>query len=256
MNIVAIIPALNEEEAIGPLVTAVLPHVTQVVVVDNGSTDSTADVARTAGATVVHEVRRGYGAACMAGVEATPDADVYVFLDGDGADPPEHIPSLLRALEAHPEGIVLGIRRGDVAPGAMLWHQRLGNLGMAWLMRRLYGWPVHDLASYKVIGASTLRRLEVQDRAMGWTAELLSRCAATRLPLTEIATGYRKRPGKSKVSGSLRGSLRAAWQLNTAILSVRRNHGQLKGPTTQGCSQVLLWFRMLTNRKDGLQGRE
>ena len=223
MNVVAVIPALNEAEAIGPLVSAVLPHVTQVVVVDNGSTDGTADVAHNAGATVVHEAQRGYGAACMAGVEATPDATVYVFLDGDGADPPKHIPAFLRALEAHPDGIVLGIRRGEVQPGAMLWHQRLGNLGMAWLMRRLYGWPVHDLASFKVIGASTLRRLDVQDRAQGWTAELLSRCAANRLPLTEIATGYRKRPGKSKVSGSIRGSLRAAYQLNAAILRVRRS---------------------------------
>jgi glycosyltransferase involved in cell wall biosynthesis len=223
MNVVAIIPALDEAEAIGPLVTAVMPHVTRVIVVDNGSTDATADVAHDAGATVVNEARRGYGAACMAGVEATPDATVYVFLDGDGADPPEHIPALLRALAAQPDGIVLGIRRGDVRPGAMLWHQRLGNLGMAWLMRRLYGWPVHDLASFKVIGALTLRRLDVQDRAQGWTAELLARCASNRLPLTEIATGYRKRPGKSKVSGSVRGSLRAAWQLNAAIVRVWRN---------------------------------
>ena len=222
MNVVAVIPALNEEEAIGALVMAVLPHVTRVVVVDNGSTDRTAAAARNKNATVVHEPRRGYGAACMAGVEATPGADVYVFLDGDGADPPEHIPALLRAIEVQPDGIVLGVRRGDVQPGAMLWHQRLGNIGMAWLMRRLYGWPVHDLASFKVIGASTLTSLDVQDRAQGWTAELLSRCAAKRLPLTEIATGYRKRPGKSKVSGSLRGSLRAALQLNAAILRVWR----------------------------------
>ena len=235
MNVVAVIPALNEAEAIGPLVTTVTPHVTRVIVVDNGSghrlelvacdngsTDRTAAAARNKNATVVHEPRRGYGAACMAGVEATPGADVYVFLDGDGADPPEHIPALLRAIEVQPDGIVLGVRRGDVQPGAMLWHQRLGNIGMAWLMRRLYGWPVHDLASFKVIGASTLTSLDVQDRAQGWTAELLSRCAAKRLPLTEIATGYRKRPGKSKVSGSLRGSLRAALQLNAAILRVWR----------------------------------
>jgi hypothetical protein len=125
------------------------------------------------------------------------------------------------------DGIVLGVRRGEVQPGAVLWHQRLGNIGMAWLMRRLYGWPVHDLASFKVIGASTLKSLGVQDRAQGWTAELLSRCAAKRLPLTEIATGYRKRSGKSKVSGSPRGSLRAACQLNAAIFRVWREEARV-----------------------------
>jgi glycosyltransferase involved in cell wall biosynthesis len=228
MNVVAIIPALNEEEAIGGLVRAVMPQVTRVVVADNGSTDRTAAVASEAGASVIHVLRRGYGAACMAGVHAWPDADVFVFLDGDGADPPEHIPALLEAFARHPDGIVLGIRRGDVEPGAMLWHQRLGNAFMAWTLRRLFGWPVHDLASFKVIGASTLTGLEVHDRAQGWTAELLARSAANRLPLTEISTGYRKRPGRSKVSGSVRGSLRAAWQLNAAIVRVWRESRRTK----------------------------
>src|SRR5688500_16198218 len=113
MNVVAVIPALNEEEAISALVVAVLRHVTRVVVVDNGQTDASADVACDAGATVVLEPRRGYGAACMAGAEAAPDADVFVFLDGDGADPPEHIPALLRAFEVQLDGIVLGVRRGE-----------------------------------------------------------------------------------------------------------------------------------------------
>lgn len=224
MNVIAVIPALNEEEAIGPLVAAVSLHVSRVVVADNGSTDRTAEAAREAGAMVVYEPRRGYGAACMAGVDSFNDADVYVFLDGDGADPPEQIPTLLQAFALQPDGIVLGIRRGDVQPGSMLWHQRLGNAFMAWSLRRLFAWPVHDLASFKVIGASTLRGLDVQDRAQGWTSELLARCAAGNLPLTEIETGYRKRPGKSKVSGSLRGSLRAAWQLNVAIVRVWREN--------------------------------
>ena len=222
MNVIAIIPALNEEQAIGPLVAAVMPHVTQVVVADNGSTDSTAAVASDAGALVVYEPRRGYGAACMAGVEATHEADVYVFLDGDGADPPAHIAALLAAHGAIPDGMVLGIRRGQVEPGSMLWHQRLGNQMMAWLLRRLFGWPVHDLASFKVISRTTLIGLGVRDRAQGWTAELLARCAAQDLPLLEIETGYRRRPGKSKVSGSVRGTIRAALQLNAAIFHVWR----------------------------------
>lgn len=220
MNLVAIIPALDEEAVIGDVVRRVPSCVTRIVVVDNRSRDRTGEVAAAAGAVVVREDRRGYGAACMAGVASQPDADAFVFLDGDGADPPEHIPALLAALEGGAD-IVLGIRCGDVEPGAMLWHQRLGNQLMSWLIRCLFGWPLHDLASYKLIRADVLCSLRIEDRAQGWTAELLAKAAARHLRLVEIETGYRRRVGVSKVSGSVRGSLRAGYQLNAAILRVR-----------------------------------
>jgi glycosyltransferase involved in cell wall biosynthesis len=197
------------------------------VVVDNGSTDGTATVATEAGATVVLEPRRGYGAACMAGAASASDADAFVFLDGDGADPPERITDLLAALRDSGADLALGIRRGDVEPGSMLWHQRLGNQILSGIIRRLFAWPLHDLPSYKLIRAETLAALDVQDRAQGWTAELLAKAAATRLRLVEIETGYRRRVGVSKVSGTVRGSLRAAWQLTFAILRVWRQKGRL-----------------------------
>jgi glycosyltransferase involved in cell wall biosynthesis len=223
MNVVVIIPALNEEGAIGTLVKAIPPCATRIIVVDNGSDDRTALVAASAGATVVAEPRRGYGAACMAGVEAAPDADVYVFLDGDGSDPPQHLPELLAALNDGPHDLVLGIRRGQVEPGSMFWHQRLGNILMSWLIRRLTGAPVHDLASFKVIRGQVLRSLAIEDRRQGWTAELITKCAVRKLRFAEIATGYRRRIGQSKVSGSVRGSLLAAYRLNAAIIQVWLN---------------------------------
>jgi glycosyltransferase involved in cell wall biosynthesis len=230
LNLVAVIPALDEEAVIGDVVRRVPACVSRIVVVDNGSRDRTAEVATAAGACVVFESRRGYGAACMAGVASAPDADAFVFLDGDGADPPEQIPALLQAMQASQVDLVLGIRRGEVEPGAMLWHQRLGNNLMSWLIRRLFAWPLHDLASYKLIRADVLHELSIEDRAQGWTAELLAKAAARNLRLVEVQTGYRRRVGVSKVSGSVQGSLRAAWQLNAAIVRVWRqaHEGRLR----------------------------
>jgi glycosyltransferase involved in cell wall biosynthesis len=218
MKVVAVIPALNEEAAIQAVVRAIPPVVTRTVVVDNGSRDRTAAVAADGGALVVYESQRGYGAACMAGFRAEPDADVYVFLDGDGSDPPERIPDLLDRLVDSEADLVLGVRRGAVEPGSMYWHQRLGNVFMSWLIRRLTGALVHDLASFKVIRGSVLRDLEIKERQQGWTAELITACAARRLRISEVSTGYRRRIGKSKVSGSASGSLKAAYRLNAAIL--------------------------------------
>jgi glycosyltransferase involved in cell wall biosynthesis len=220
MKVVAVIPALNEEAAIGLVVRAIPPVVTRTVVVDNGSRDRTASVADAGGALVVYETQRGYGAACMAGFRAEPDADVYVFLDGDGSDPPERVPDLLDRLIDSEADLVLGARRGAVEPGSMYWHQRLGNVFMSWLIRRLTGAPVHDLASFKLVRGSVLRDLEIKDRQQGWTAELITACAVRRLRISEVSTGYRRRIGKSKVSGSTSGSLKAAYRLNAAILRV------------------------------------
>lgn len=217
MNAVVLIPALNEELAIGDVVRGI-PRglVDLIVVVDNGSDDGTAAVAAGAGATVVSEPRRGYGAACMAGVRSAPDAAVYIFLDGDGSDPPEMIPSLLAVHRA--SGLTLGVRRGAVEPGSMPWRQRAGNAFMTRLIGRLSGRRITDLPSYKVIDGALLRSFSVRSSTHGWTPELILTAAMRGVPIAEVATGYRRRKGKSKVSGSIKGSVLAAIRMNHAIL--------------------------------------
>jgi glycosyltransferase involved in cell wall biosynthesis len=219
-TVVAIIPALNEEGAIGGVVAGALEHVDRVIVVDNGSTDATAKVASQAGAQVVAQPERGYGAACMAGVGATPEASTYVFLDGDGADPPGSIAAALGAMRAAGAGLVLGTRRGQVESGSLLWHQRLGNKLMSRLISLLTRRRITDLPSFKVIGAGLLRSLNLRERKHGWTAELITACACRDVRIIEIETGYRRRIGESKVSGSVKGSMLAAYRLNAAILRV------------------------------------
>jgi glycosyltransferase involved in cell wall biosynthesis len=221
MRAVVIIPALNEEQAIASVVNAARPaNVQAIVVVDNGSTDRTAAVAAAAGATVVWQPERGYGAACMAGVAAMPEAEAFVFLDGDGSDPPERIGDVLASIEAGTADLVLGSRRGDVEPGSMLWHQQLGNAVMSGLISRLSGVPIVDLPSFKAIRADALYRLALKERRHGWTAELIAKAACLGLRIAEVPTGYRRRTGRSKVSGSLRGATQAALSMNAAIVRV------------------------------------
>ncbi|MGE0059813.1 MAG: glycosyltransferase family 2 protein [Dehalococcoidia bacterium] len=218
MTTVAIVPALNEEAAIGEVVRSLTGSVDRVIVVDNGSTDGTPSVAEAAGADVVRQSERGYGAAMLAGVAAAPDADVYVFLDGDGSDEGERAAELIARLQQ--ADLVLGVRAGDVEAGSMFWHQRAGNIFMSWLIRRLSGEAIHDLPSFKAIRGDVLRSLELQERRHGWTAELITRAACRDLRIVEVQTGYRRRVGVSKVSGSFKGSALAASRMNAAIVRV------------------------------------
>jgi glycosyltransferase involved in cell wall biosynthesis len=235
-RVVAVIPALNEEGAIGGVVAGALPHVDEVIVVDNGSTDATADAARAAGATVVPQPERGYGAACMAGVEAAPDATTYVFLDGDGADPPEILPRVLHEMQASSAGLVLGTRKGRVEAGSILWHQRLGNWFMSRLITVLTRQKLTDLPSFKVIDGQLIRSLGLRERTHGWTAEVITACACRKVRIIEVETGYKRRIGQSKVSGSLKGSALAAYRLNAAIVRVwwqsRSAGAATQGPVT------------------------
>ena len=221
MRIVAIIPALNEADAIGKVV-AEIPRdlIDEIIVVDNGSTDATAAVARDAGARVVAQPERGYGAASMAGVDAVPDADIYVFIDGDHSDVPARLGDLIEPIRRDEADVVFGVRAGNVERGAMLWHQRTGNIFMTWLIRRASGRPIHDLPSLKAVRATTLRSFELRERTHGWPAELVTSAALSGARILEIETGYRRRIGTSKVSGSLRGSALAAYRANAAIVKV------------------------------------
>ena len=148
-------PALNEEESIGQVLAAIPTGVAdEVIVVDGGSSDGTVAVARAGGARVIHEPRRGYGRACATGLAAAR-GDVVLFLDADGADDPGQIPDLLLPILTGRADMVLGSRlAGEIASGAMPWHQRFGNWLAAWLIRRLYGLPLTDLAPFELSSAS------------------------------------------------------------------------------------------------------
>jgi hypothetical protein len=175
-------------------------------------------MAEAAGASVVRQTERGYGAAMLAGVAAAPDADAYVFLDGDGSDEAERAWALIGRLRD--ADLVLGVRAGTVEQGSMFWHQRVGNVFMSWLIRRLSGRAIHDLPSFKAVRGDVLRSLALQERRHGWTAELITRAACRGLRVAEVETGYRRRVGVSKVSGSIKGSALAAYRLNAAIVRV------------------------------------
>lgn len=226
MTVAAIIPALNEERAIAHVVAGIPRGIVDtVVVVDNGSTDRTAPVARAAGATVVDEPERGYGAALMAGVAAVPLADTYIFMDGDASDVTGRLAEMLRMVRSGEAQLVLGVREGAVETGALMWHQQLGNRLVTWMISRISRHKLRDLPSLKVIDGSTYRSLGMHERTHGWTAELISKAAVRGLAIAEVETGYRRRIGESKVSGSFRGSLLAGYRIIAAVIRVWRTEG-------------------------------
>jgi glycosyltransferase involved in cell wall biosynthesis len=209
-RVVVVIPAVDEEEAISRVVSEVPPVVEQVIVVDNGSRDDTAARARAAGARVVREPRRGYGQACLAGIAAAPEADVYVFLDGDHSDYPEQLPALLAPILAGEADLVVGSRRlGRRAPGAHPWHAVVGTRLCVALMNRLIGTEATDLGPFRAITAPALRRLDMRERSFGWTVEMQVKARRRGLRVREVPVDYRPRIGRSKVSGTLSGSVRA-----------------------------------------------
>lgn len=221
MRVAIIIPVYNEAGAIGRVLSEILPGVAdEVFVVDGGSTDGTQEVARAAGATVLPQQGRGYGAACLSGARAA-DADVLVFLDGDYSDPPAQIERLLAPLRAGRADLVLGNREGGMEAGALPLHARAGNMVAAALVRLLYGAPVSDLPSFKAIRRDDLLALGIRDLHYGWTAEMIARAAKRRLRIREVPIDYRVRIGESKVSGTLKGSLKAGYAILRAVIGVR-----------------------------------
>ncbi|MBI5284004.1 MAG: glycosyltransferase [Chloroflexi bacterium] len=224
MSRVAILPALDEEDGIAAAIAGVPPGVvSEIIVVDNGSADRTAERARAAGARVVHEPRRGYGSACLAGVRAAPRALVYVFLDGDASEVAGGLADMVAVVEHGEAQLVLGVREGDVDPGAMPWQQRLGNRLLTTLLNRLSGGSLRDLPSLKVVDGPTLRSLGLREQTYGWTAELISRAAFRGVRITQVPTGLHRRRGRSKVSGSIANSLRAGRDIAATILRVWRD---------------------------------
>lgn len=234
LNVDVVIPALDEEAAIGAVVAGIMrPSIRSVIVVDNGSHDGTARVAAAAGARVVREPRRGYGAACLAGIAALPaGCDVVVFMDGDGSDDAEDLPALLALIAADEADLVIGSRTlGRVEAGALTPQQRAGNaLATAWLRVR-FGLPATDLGPFRAIRHEALAALAMADPGYGWTVEMQIKAARRGLRYLEVPVHYRRRTGRSKISGTLRGTLGAgakilgllAWHdcLGTALEKLR-----------------------------------
>ncbi len=214
-----IIPALNEAECIGPLL-AELPAglVDEVIGVDNGSTDGTGGAAARAGATVVHEPRRGYGYACAAGAAAAGGA-ILAFMDGDGSFAPAELPALLIPLRSNQADLVLGTRmNAGMAAAAMPPHQRFGNRLVAWLLGVLYGLQLTDLGPYRAIRRDLLLALDMQERTYGWPVEMMVKSAQRQVRILETPVSYRPRTaGQSKVGGTARGSVLAAYRILTTV---------------------------------------
>ena len=222
-RVVVVIPALDEEEAIGAVVAEIPSGTGDVIVVDNGSRDRTPEVARGAGARVVREPRRGYGQACLAGIAAAPEAEIFAFLDGDRSDYPRQLPEILGPLLAGQADLVIGSRRlGRSAPGAHPWHAVMGTRLCVALMNRLLGTRATDLGPFRAITAAALRRLGMADRDFGWTVEMQAKAARCGLRVVEVPVDYRPRLGRSKVSGTLSGSLRAGAKIVGTILRCAR----------------------------------
>ena len=214
-----IIPAFNEEKAIGDVLRDIPNRlVREVIVCDNNSTDRTAEVARAHGATVVHQPLRGYGNACLKGLEHLAAQEVrphiIVFLDGDHSDHPQQLPDLLGPIVEQGADMVIGSRvLGRAEQGALMPQQRFGNWLATLLIRMLYGVRYTDLGPFRAIRYDALLRLGMEDRNYGWTVEMQVKAAKAGLIAVEVPVNYRVRIGQSKVSGTVRGTIGAGYKI-------------------------------------------
>jgi glycosyltransferase involved in cell wall biosynthesis len=237
-----VIPALNEAGNIESLITELrdLALVDWTIVVDNGSEDDTAALAQKFGALVVAEPRRGYGYACLAGANVALEmgAEILAFMDGDFSSLPGELPRLLAPIARDEADLVLGSRTlGAIAGGAMPFHQRLGNWLAAWLMSRLYGVRVTDLGPYRAIRAGLFRSLAMSEMTFGWPTEMMVKAARKEARLLEVPVTWQTRHrGRSKVGGTVRGSILAAYHILTVTLRFaftreRKPMGKMEGST-------------------------
>jgi glycosyltransferase involved in cell wall biosynthesis len=226
MRVSVVIPTYNEAQSIGR-VLADLPAdiVTEVLVVDSNSTDGTPAIAAKMGARVLHEPRRGYGRACLTGLAAASSPDVVVFLDGDYSDRPDELPLLLAPIIEDRADITLGSRLGKHSiHGALPWHAAFGNRLAAVLIRLLYEVEITDLGPFRAARADVLRALALEETTYGWAVEMILKGALAGFRVVEVPVSYHPRIGKSKISGTLKGTVGAAWFILSLIVRYYFRH--------------------------------
>lgn len=219
-----VIPAFNEENAVGNVVRDIPKSlVREVIVIDNNSSDRTQENARNAGATVLEQTIQGYGAACLKGLEhiahKSQKPDIVVFLDADYSDYPEEIADLVKPIQNDGFDLVIGSRAlGDRQRGSMTPQQVFGNWLATSMLRWIYGYRFTDLGPFRAIRYDKLAQINMQDMNYGWTVEMQIKAAKHKLKCTEIPVKYRVRIGKSKVSGTLKGTIMAGYKIIATLL--------------------------------------
>ena len=226
MRVSVIIPTRNEAQSIEH-VLADLPRdlVTEVIVVDSSSNDGTPEIAARMGARVIQEPRRGYGSACLTGLAAAESPDVVVFLDGDYSDRPSELPTLLAPIIEGRADITLGSRLGERRiAGALPWHQAFGNRLAAGLIRILYGLQISDLGPFRAARADVLRKLALEEATYGWAVEMILKGTLAGSRVLEVPVSYYPRIGESKISGTVKGTVGAAWFILSLIVRYYFRH--------------------------------
>lgn len=224
-RIAAIIPARDEELAIGQVVAGLKnlradngePLIDTIVVCDNGSRDQTADIARRAGAKVIHQPVAGYGLACLTAISQLHDVEVLLFVDGDDAFRPEQALPLIAAISCGAD-LAIGSRvLGKMEPSALTFPQRFGNRLASLLIRAIWGAQVTDLGPFRAIRWDSYRRLHMADRRFGWTVEMQVKAIQQGMNIVEVPVETRRRIGRSKISGTLKGTIGAAHGILSTI---------------------------------------
>ena len=222
-KVAIVIPALNEEAALAQLLTEIPKDVAQwIIVVDNGSTDATAAVSSAAGAIIASEPTRGYGRACLKGLRTATSlgAEIIIFMDGDGSDDPTDLPMMLAPVSEGCADFVIGSRVSERSEqGAIPPQARLGNWLVSRMIHLLYGVRIHDIGSFRVIRRSSLEALQMHEMTFGWPVEMLVKAARAHYRIVELPIHYRRRShGRSKVAGTLIGSIKAAYYMVSTTL--------------------------------------
>ncbi len=228
-HISVIIPVLNEELSITSVIRDIPKQVDRILVVDNGSADKTREKSLAAGAEVIHEIRKGYGSACLAGIEKAGSTDIIAFVDGDYSDYPEDLESVIKPVAEGCSDLVIGCRE-FLSEGKLVIprHQMWGNRISCFLINLIHGASYRDLGPMRAIHRSSLAKLSMQDTNYGWTAEMQIKAFRIGLQVQEIPVRYRRRTGQSKISGTVKGSIMAGykilyWTLRLILTSRKTN---------------------------------